>query len=80
MQVTPIDPARMTEATKRYLSKFHEMKQTRRHIILLSKIPEIPTSERPTDVPKCSAQTLEGRKCTYKATNGCFCRKHFLMK
>ena len=28
------------------------------------------------DALRCKAKTLEGRQCTFKATCGCFCKKH----
>jgi hypothetical protein len=80
MQVTPVDPVRMAETAKRYRDRVLELQKSRRHTVLLTKVPDAPPAEKPKEAAKCSAQTLEGRKCTYKATHGCFCRKHFLMK
>lgn len=65
---------------KRFRERMIEAKQKRPRTIFLTKLPENAPAPAPEKVIKCSAQTLEGRKCPYKATNGCFCRKHFLMK
>jgi len=33
-----------------------------------------------TDAARCKATTLEGRRCGFKATCGCFCKKHAVEK
>jgi hypothetical protein len=65
-----------------------ELKAARRHIVFL---PEYVPTTVPATVkkktapvaakgPMCTARTLEGRQCNFKASaGGCFCKKHSSM-
>lgn len=81
------DPLKMAETALRCRERTLKMKTEKRQMMVLSGPPpptatSVPVAPKETkaDGPKCTAHTLEGRKCTFKATIGCFCRKHFLMK
>ena len=82
------DPAKMAETALRCRDRTLKLKSEKRQMMVLSGPPPPtaaaqlapPPKETKPDGPKCTAHTLEGRKCTFKATVGCFCRKHFLMK
>jgi len=68
----------------RYRASVKELKQKRPATKLITNVQSLPQQQMPTQAPvetaKCTAHTLEGRKCAFKATHGSFCRKHFLIK
>ena len=61
---------------ERYKLRVLELKQQRRHTVMLMDPPK--EQQRPQQA-QCSARTLEGRQCPFKAASGCFCKKHSTM-
>ena len=58
--------------------KQQEMKDAKmkRRIIVLDKPPEQNTIELRTNVKICSAMTMSGKPCHFRAVCGDYCRKH----
>lgn len=57
--------------------KRHENYKKSRTIVILEEAPKIVHQARHT-VNICEAFTMKGTKCTFKAVNGCYCKKHSL--
>lgn len=81
------DPMKMAQTALKCRDRTLQIKNEKRQMMVLNGPPPptattVPVAPKETrvDAVRCSAHTLEGRKCTFKATVGCFCRKHFLMK
>ena len=55
--------------------KTYESKKQSRSIIILEDIP-VPQREQKHVDKTCQALTLKGVKCSFKAVNGCYCKKH----
>jgi hypothetical protein len=68
----------MDPSFERYKLRVLELKQQRRHVVVLTELPKEQPQQRQTQ-SQCSARTLEGRQCPFKATSGCFCKKHSVM-
>jgi hypothetical protein len=67
----------------RYRASMTRLKNSRPSTKMLHSQPQQPQPKVAVvevECAKCTAHTLEGRKCTFRATYGNFCRKHFLMK
>ncbi|MBT6183978.1 MAG: hypothetical protein HOI07_04405 [Betaproteobacteria bacterium] len=57
--------------------KAHEDKKQSRTIVFLKDIPERIVEKRSVS-GICQALTMKGNKCSFRAVNGCFCKKHTL--
>ena len=57
--------------------KAHEDKKQSRTIVFLKYIPERIVEKRSVS-GICQALTMKGNKCSFRAVNGCFCKKHTL--
>ena len=57
----------------RYLE--HQQKKDIQKIVVLEKTPEVMTEQR-TSKKICSAVTMTGKPCSFKAICGDYCRKH----
>lgn len=55
--------------------KRHENHKNSRTIIVLEEAPKKVQQNRHV-VNMCGALTMKGTKCTFKAVNGCYCKKH----
>lgn len=74
---------KLAASLERYRASMKELKQKRPATKLITHMPcqlQPQTPQAPVETAKCTAHTLEGRKCVFKATHGSFCRKHFLIK
>ena len=83
------DPEKVADASLRAREKALELKAARPKALITTHEPKpLETSAVNTavkakkaktvvhDALRCKAKTLEGRQCTFKATCGCFCKKH----
>lgn len=57
--------------------KAHEDKKHSRTIVFLNDVPERLIEKRNAG-GICQALTMKGKKCSFRAVNGCFCKKHTL--
>jgi hypothetical protein len=53
----------------------HEEKKRARSVLVISEAPKhVAEQKHTTNI--CQSTTLKGKKCTFKAKYGCFCKKH----
>lgn len=75
---------KLAASVERYHARMKELRQKRPSTKLITHMQSQPQLQAQTqatvETAKCTAHTLEGRKCAFKATHGSFCRKHFLIK
>ena len=55
----------------------HQRKKMSRTIVFLDEAPERVVEKKNTS-GICQAFTLKGKKCTFRAVNGCYCKKHHM--
>lgn len=55
--------------------KAHEDKKRSRTLIFIKDLPERVVEKRSV-TGICQALTMKGKKCSFRAVNGCFCKKH----
>lgn len=76
------DPERWADSALRQRERTLAVQSQKRKTVALSvsEAPKVPSGSvvptRPTG-PLCTAKTLEGKPCRFKATCGSFCKKHF---
>ena len=72
---------KLTLSLARYRQHSLDLINARRKTILLTELPREQHQHVVSNKPKemCKARTLEGRPCPFKATSGCFCKKHSSM-
>ena len=54
----------------------HANKKDSRKVIVIDKSPEIISEQRTSTKKTCSALTMKGKPCGFKASCGNFCKKH----
>lgn len=77
-----MDSEKFQRSCEKLKEHYIMLKKKRRRSVLVSDVKSLDTKTTPPVVPpqvKCSARTLEGRQCTFNATHGHFCKKHFSM-
>lgn len=94
VRVNHPDPAKMAATALKCRERALSMNASRRKLIVLTTPPPTTTATGPSapgakktktaagpSGPQCTACTLEGRQCPFRAAAGCgtFCRKHFHM-
>lgn len=96
VRVNHPDPAKMAATALRCRERALAMDAAKRKVIVLVNPPPTTTASQAapgaskktkaaagaaTTGPQCTARTLEGRQCPFRAASGCgaFCRKHFHM-
>lgn len=91
VRVNHPDPAKMAATALKCRERALSMNAARRKLIVLTAPPPTTTATAPgakktktaagPSGPQCTACTLEGRQCPFRAAAGCdtFCRKHFHM-
>lgn len=53
----------------------HDKRKADRQLIVLDEVPKkVQEAKRTSNT--CKALTLKGKPCTFKAVNGCYCKKH----
>jgi hypothetical protein len=57
--------------------KAYEDKKQSRTLVFLDDVPERIIEQRKVG-GICQALTMKGKKCSFRAVNGCFCKKHTL--
>lgn len=70
-----MDPVKFAQTCERFRAHAKRLKDERARSIFLKEAPAVMENRG----VKCCAKTLEGRQCTFNATKGKFCRKHFSM-
>lgn len=77
------DPEKFADSAIRARERAIAIKEKRPHIILTTTKPPRPSEtvvkNGRVSVPageKCKATTLAGKQCGFRATRGCFCKKH----
>lgn len=59
--------------------KQHEEKKHARSVLVITEAPKhVVEQKHVTNI--CQSTTLKGKRCTFKATCGCFCKKHSISK
>jgi hypothetical protein len=57
----------------------HANKKKDRSVVIITEPPKhIVEQKHTTNI--CQSTTLKGKRCSFKATNGCFCKKHSTAK
>ncbi len=57
----------------------HDKRKADRQLIVLDEVPKrVQEAKRTSNT--CKALTLKGKPCTFKAVNGCYCKKHTISK
>mgnify|MGYP000025672941 CR=1 FL=1 len=57
----------------------HDKRKADRRLIMLDEVPKkAREAKRASNI--CKALTLKGKPCTFKAVNGCYCKKHTISK
>jgi hypothetical protein len=93
VRVNHPDPTKMAATALKCRERALAMNASRRKLIVLTVAPPPPSATAPVpgakktktaagpSGPQCTARTLEGRQCPFRAASGCgaFCRKHFHM-
>jgi len=73
------DPEKFADTAIRARERAIAIKEKRPHIVLTTIKPprpiEVPTKKTPVG-ETCKATTLAGKRCGFRATKGCFCKKH----
>jgi hypothetical protein len=73
-----MDSAKLTRSCERLKEHYKMLKEKRSRSIFLNDV-KIPEKTAAVTQVKCIARTLEDRQCTFNATHGKFCKKHFSM-
>jgi len=59
--------------------RHHAEKKQARSIVVITEPPKLVVEQKHTS-NICQSTTLKGKKCTFKATCGCYCKKHSVSK
>ena len=72
---------RLAESLQKMKNSYaqHDKRKAERRVIVLDEVPKkVQETTRTSNM--CNALTLKGKSCTFKAVNGCYCKKHTISK
>jgi hypothetical protein len=64
---------KFADAAMRAKERKAQIESGRRKMVVLASAPPVGVSEIKS---QCQARTMAGKKCTFKAVKGCYCKKH----